>query len=93
MPVNDDPPPAPLAGWALVRMAAFPQGVPTVEQKNDLWLLPLVAQQNGYYSATFEGANQAAARAGYSDVYVQASAEPAAVAKQLGRLIKHKLKG
>ena len=93
MPVNDDPPPAPLAGWALVRMAAFPQGVPTVEQKNDLWLLPLTAQQNGYYSATFESANQAAARAGYSDVYVQASAEPAAVAKQLGRLIKHKLKG
>lgn len=92
VPLGNDPPPAPHAGWVLVRSDAFPQGVPIVEQEIDCWLLPLIAQQNGYYSATFESVGQAAARAAYGDVYIQASADPAAVAKQLGRLVKHKLK-
>lgn len=93
VPLDEAPPPAPHAGWALIRVAAFPKGVPPVDREEDVWLLPLMAQENGYYSATFENAGQAAARAGYGDAYVRASLEPATVAKQLGRLIKHKLKG
>lgn len=93
VPLNEDPPPAPCAGWALVRTAAFPQGVPSGESRQDLWLLPLLAQKNGYYSATFESVSQAAARTECFNAYVQAAAQPAAVAKQLGRLVKHKLKG
>lgn len=93
VPLDNDPPPAPHSGWALVRLDAFPKGLPIVEQEIDCWLMPLIAQQNGYYSATFESVGQASARAGYGDAYVRAWAKPAAVAKQLGRLAKHKLKG
>lgn len=93
VPLGENPPPTPHAGWALIREKAFPQGAAVVNSKRDIWLLPLTAQQNGYYSATFESAGQAAARAGFGDVYVRAASEPIAVAKQLGRLIKHRLKG
>ncbi len=93
VPLNEAPPPAPYAGWALVRAAAFPQGVPSNQSDQDAWLLPLLAQKNGYYSATFESASQAAARTEYLNTYVLAAAQPGAVAKQLGRLVKHKLKG
>ena len=41
--------------------------------------------------AAFETAAQAAARADVLDVYEADAARPAAVAKHLGRLIKHKL--
>lgn len=92
VPVGEEPPAAPMAGWVLVRAEAFPQGVPTVHSPREIWLLPLVAQQNGYYSATMESAEQAAARSDYGDVYRKASARPAAVAKQFARLIKHRLK-
>ena len=91
--VGEDPPPAPCAGWALVRRAAFPQGIPVGKAMQDIWLLPLLAQQNGYYSATFESASQAAARTEHLCMYARAASEPAAVVRQLGRLVKHKLKG
>lgn len=93
VPLNDDPPPAPLAGWAIVRDEVVPAEASLETIENARWLLPLLAQKNGYYSATFETATQAAARADYGQVYVRRANEPAAVAKQLGRLIKHKIKG
>lgn len=92
VPMGAEPPAAPMAGWALVRAEAFPQGVPNVRSSRDIWLLPLIAQQNGYYSATMESAEQAAARSDYGDAYRKAAAMPAAVAKQFARLIKHRLK-
>lgn len=92
VPMGAEPPAAPMAGWALVRAEAFPMGIPTVHSAREIWLFPLIAQQNGYYSATMESAEQAAARSDYGDTYRKAAAEPVAVAKQFARLIKHRLK-
>ena len=88
----DNEPPLPLlAGWVLVRKAAFPEGIPAVSNIRDAWLLPLQAQQNGYYSATFESCAQAAARTEPYTAGVLKSGKIGSVAKQLGRLIKHKI--
>lgn len=87
VPVGSEPPPAPCAGWVLVRETALP-GLQTV---TDLWSLPLQAQQNGYYSATFETACQASTRAEQLRAYMAAAEQPRALAKQLGRLGKHAL--
>ena len=54
--------------------------------------MPLKAQQNGFYSASFTTAAQSAAAADQLALYYQQAADPKAVAKQLGRLVKHKLK-
>lgn len=92
VPTEEEPPPAPLAGWALVRNEALTQELPPETMPYARWLLPLLAQKNGYYSATFETAAQAAARADYWQVCMQAANEPSAVARQLGRLVKHRIK-
>lgn len=91
VPFGPQEPPAPAAGWALVRLAAFPEGLPAIRTPADAWLLPLLAQQNGFFSAGFASVAQSAARADQLALYQQESARPAAVAKQLGRLLKHKL--
>lgn len=83
-----DPPPFSCTGWVLVRSNAFPQGIPATEEP---WLFPLVAQQSGYYSATFETTIQAATRAEQLQIYMNASADPKAVLKQCARLVKHSL--
>ena len=90
-PVGEDPPPAPLAGWALVREAAFPSGIPPVSGAGECWRLPLAAQQNGFYTAVFAPPVQAGADADQLTCALRASAAPTAVAKQLGRLVKHRL--
>ena len=94
VPLGTEPPPAPACGWALVRLAAIADGdtLPAVTVPADAWLLPLKAQQNGFISADFTTAAQAAARADQLALYQQQAADPKAVAKQLGRLVKHKLK-
>lgn len=92
LPINDDPPPASHAGWALVRTAAFAQGVPEIRQARDVWLLPLLAQKSGYATAVLEREAQRAAAADVLALYMQAAEEPATLAKQLGRLAKHRLK-
>jgi len=92
VPLNDDPPAALSAGWVLVRKKAFPQGVPSVQDLGSSWLLPLQAQQNGFYTGTFAPAAQAAAGVEQLQAYTRAAGRPAAVAKQLGRLLKHKIK-
>lgn len=58
----------------------------------DAWLLPLKAQQNGFISASFTTAAGAAAAADQLALYYRQAADPGAVAKQLGRLVKHKFK-
>ena len=51
----------------------------------------LTAQENGAYAGPFETAAQAVARADILNAYETVAARPADVAKQLGRLIKHRL--
>lgn len=92
VPVNGDPPPFSLAGWALVRKAAFAGTVPDVQTVRDAWLLPLLAQKEGFISAVWEDPAQAAARADVTALYMQAADEPAALLRQFGRLAKHRLK-
>ena len=91
VPVGEEPLPAPNCGWMLVRESAFPQGIPDCKNQHDAWRLALIAQANGAYAASFETAAQAVARADILNVYETVAAQPAAVAKQLGRLIKHRL--
>lgn len=91
VPLDDNPPPAPCAGWALLRDSAFPAGIPRLDGPADLWRLPLTAQQNGYYSATFESTLQASARGEQLGIYMRAAEQPGALAKQLGRLGKRAL--
>lgn len=91
VPVGEEPLPAPNCGWMLVRESAFPQGIPDCKNQHDAWRLALIAQANGAYAASFETAAQAVARADILNAYETAAAQPAAVAKQLGRLIKHRL--
>lgn len=91
VPVGSDPPPAPNCGWVLVRESAFPDGIPACTSQRDAWKLALTAQKNGAYAAAFEPLTRSAARADILNEYETAAAQPAAVAKQLGRLVKHRL--
>lgn len=91
MPVGNDPPPAPNCGWVLVRESVFPDGIPACTGQRDAWKLALTAQKNGAYAAAFEPLTRSAARADILNEYETAAAQPAAVAKQLGRLVKHRL--
>ena len=88
VPVGRETPPAPCAGWALVRKAAFQQGIP----KPDVWRLPLEAQQNGYASAYFTSEEQLAGESVQLASYMHAATQPAMLTKQLARLLKHTLK-
>ena len=91
VPVGSDPPPAPNCGWVLVRESAFPDGIPACTSQRDAWKLALTAQKNGAYAAAFVAADPVRGAGGYLNVYETAAAQPAAVAKQLGRLVKHRL--
>ncbi len=91
VPVDETPLPAPNCGWMLVRESAFPNGIPACKTQEDAWRLVLKAQANGAYAAPFETTVQAVGRADILDAYETAAAQPAAVAKQFGRLIKHRL--
>lgn len=66
--------------------------LPAITAPEDAWLLPLKAQQNGFFSASFTTAAQSAAAADQLALHYQQAADPKAVAKQFGRLVKHKLK-
>lgn len=91
VPVDETPLPAPNCGWMLVRKSAFPDGIPACQTQDDAWRLALTAQANGAYTAPFETTVQAVGRADILDAYETAAAQPVAVAKQFGRLIKHRL--
>lgn len=67
LPMEENQPlPVPNGGILLVRGSAFPKGLPPLRSHKDFWLLPLLAQKNGFYSADAETSSQMAARA---DVY------------------------
>lgn len=91
VPVSAAAPQAPVAGWALVRSAALEDVCPDLQGKDVCWRLPLLAQKNGFYSAVFDSEAQAGARAEQLALYRQASQAPSAVARQLGRLAKHRI--
>lgn len=94
LPMSPDcPPPVPCSGWVLVRSAAYWSKIPAQTEPADAWLLPLMAQQNGYTCMTFETQATAAARADMLRANFAAARSPATVAKQLARLAKKQLKG
>lgn len=88
---KDQPLPLPNGGCLLVRGAAFPQGIPPLQERKDFWLLPLLAQQNGFYSADAQPKELFTA---CPDVY-QASLwqvqSPLGAGRLLARRIKHAL--
>ena len=86
-----DPPPLP-AGGVLLRGAAFPGGLPPVERPEDLWLLPLAAQQGGWAVALAQDAAQAAARADQLGVLLAAQLSPQGAARALARALRSALR-
>lgn len=91
VPVEQRCPPFSLAGWALLRQKAFSETECLSVSSEEGWALLLAAQKNGFYSATFETAEQAAARAEQLQLYMQASGQMGALLKQSARLVKHRL--
>lgn len=87
------PPPLPYSGWLLVNLAALGGELPPLESPADYWMLPLLAQQNGFGCRTFESEAQAAARADILRVRTAQAQDPAAVAHRLASLAKQKMRG
>lgn len=78
-------------GCLLLRGAAFPQGLPPIHCDADFRLLPLIAQQNGYYSADARTWLQAAACADVHEAALQPTLTLSGAGKLLARRIKHTL--
>ena len=87
----EQPLPVPNGGCLLLRGAAFPQGLPPIRETADLWLLPLVAQSNGFSSADAEPDWQSAARADVQQAFSRPLLTIPGAGKLLARRIKHKL--
>ena len=85
------PLPVPGGGCLLLRGAAFPKGLPPIRREADFWLLPLVAQQNGYYSACAMTELQAAACVDVHQAALQPAWTVAGAAKLFARRVKHTL--
>ena len=92
LPLDETPPPLPNGGCLLVRGAAFPQGLPPLQTESGFWLVPLLAQYNGYASATFETAAQCAARADVLDAALAAQRGVGPVFRLMGRTVKNALR-
>ncbi len=92
VPLDETPPPLPNGGCLLVRGAAFPQGLPPLQTGADSWLVPLLAQHNGYASATFETAAQCAARADVLDAALAAQRGVGPAFRLMGRAVKNALR-
>ena len=92
LPLDETPPPLPNGGCLLVRGATFPQGLPPLQTESDFWLVPLLAQYNGYASATFETAAQCAARADVLDAALAAQRGVGPVFRLMGRTVKNALR-
>lgn len=86
------PPPAPRCGVVLVRGDAFPNGLPPLDTPANWWLLPLLAQQNGYASAVCEPEAQALARAALQNQLLLQTMQPQSAARALGRALKYFLR-
>ena len=76
--------------------AAFLTGimnrVPPLQTESDFWLVPLLAQYNGYASATFETAAQCAARADVLDAALAAQRGVGPVFRLMGLTVKNALR-
>ena len=81
----------PNGGFLILRAEAFPQGLPPIQTAGDLWLLPLIAQQNGYASVTFETQEQAMARCDVLNAMAAENRGVKAKAVGLARALKHGL--
>ena len=64
------------------------RGLPPLQTESDFWLVPLLAQYNGYASATFETAAQCAARADVLDAALAAQRGVGPVFRLMGRTVK-----
>jgi alpha-L-fucosidase 2 len=62
--------------------------LPPLQTESDFWLVPLLAQYNGYASATFETAAQCAARADVLDAALAAQRGVGPVFRLMGRTVK-----
>ena len=82
----------PMAAVCWCGGAAFPQGLPPLQTESDFWLVPLLAQYNGYASATFETAAQCAARADVLDAALAAQRGVGPVFRLMGRTVKNALR-
>lgn len=91
VPVTDEPLPLPNGGGLVIRGAAFPEGLPPIGGGDDVWLLPLIAQQNGFFSADVATSEQAASLADIRVAEVRPTQTLAGSAKLLARRIKHTL--
>ena len=92
VPLEEEQPlPVPNGGCLLLRGAAFPQGLPPLKESKDFWLLPLLAQQNGFYSADAGTEGQILACADVYQVSLWPVQTPAGAGKLLARRIKHAL--
>ena len=69
-----------------------PGGLPPVEGPEELWLLPLAAQQGGWATALAQDAAQAAARADQLGVLLAAQLSPQWAARALARALRSALR-
>ena len=91
LPLDETPPPLPNGGCLLVR-GRHSRKAPPLQTESDFWLVPLLAQYNGYASATFETAAQCAARADVLDAALAAQRGVGPVFRLMGRTVKNALR-
>lgn len=91
VPLSDEPLPLPNGGGLLVRGGAFPQGLPPLRRTEDFWLIPLLAQQNGFFCADVAAKEQAAALPDICRAAARPTLSVQGTAKLLARRIKHTL--
>jgi hypothetical protein len=86
-------PPFPYGNCIILRTDAFPQGVPDLQKSENWWLLPLIAQKNGYCSMAVCTQSEAQASAARLGDALCRSSDSCALAVDLARSVKHHLKG
>lgn len=93
LPLEDSEPlPVPFADCVLVRLDALGGVLPPLDTPEGWWLLPLLAQKNGWISKTVCTPEQAQANGAVLSTLLYENQKPRAAAKNLGRAVKHTLK-
>lgn len=87
---ESEPLPLPTGGCLLLRAEAFGCLLPPLRAPVDVWLLPLLAQQNGYASMTFETAEQCLARTEVLTCSQAQTRDVKSAAKALARAVKRR---
>lgn len=88
---NTVPLPFPFADCVLLRSDAFPHGLPPLDAPENWWLLPLIAQQNGYFSRSACRPEALTDQAAVLEVQLLRQQQSGEMAKTLGRIAKHTL--